>query len=89
MKKSEIIFLIFSLLMAAIVGGLLGDIIGEFLPDGAAKTLFQKHLPIGFDPPFTLDLFAIKLTLGLMVKANFMSVLFMVMVVIYFRWWYI
>lgn len=88
MKKSEIVFLIFSLLMAAIVGGLLGDLIGEFLPDGAAKTLFQKHLPIGFSP-FALDLFSISFTLGLMIKVNFMSVLFMVMVFIYFRWWYI
>jgi hypothetical protein len=88
LKKSEIVFLIVSLIMAAIVGGLLGDIIGGFLPDGAAKTLFQKHLPLGFTP-FSLDLFSISFTLGLMFKVNFVSVLFMVMVVIYFRWWYI
>jgi hypothetical protein len=88
LKKSEIVFLVFSLLMSAIVGGLLGDIIGEFLPDGAAKTLFQKHLSIGFSPS-TLDLFSINFTLGLMVNINFVSVLFMVMVIIYFRWWYI
>jgi len=88
LKKSEIVFLIVSLLLAAIVGGLLGDIIGDFLPQGVAKTLFQKHLSIGFSP-VSLDLFSIALTLGLMIKINFVSVLFVVMVIIYFRWWYI
>lgn len=88
MKRSEIVFLIVSLILAAIIGGLLGDIIGEFLPDGAAKTLFQKHLSVGFSP-FSLDLFSIAFTLGLMLKINFVSVLFVVMVIIYFRWWYI
>ncbi len=88
MKRSEIVFLIVSLLLAGVAGGVLGDIIGGFLPDGAAKTLFQKNLPVGFEP-FTLDLYAISFTLGLMIKINFVSVLFMVMVLIYFRWWYI
>lgn len=88
MKQSEIVFLIFSLLLAAVVGGLLGDIIGKFLPDGAAKTLFQESLQIGLKP-FTVDFFAINFTLGFMFKINFVSVLFLVMVVIYFRWWYI
>lgn len=88
MKRNEITFLIVSLILAAVVGGLLGDIIGRFLPDGAAKTLFQDSLQIGLKP-FTLDFFAINFTLGFMFKINFVSVLFLVMVIIYFRWWYI
>ncbi len=94
MRRNEIIFLIFSLLLAAIVGGLVGDIIGQFLPDGAAKTLFQKSIDIGtihdgHYSPITVDFFAISFTLGLMFKINFVSVLFLVIVVIYFRWFYI
>jgi len=94
LRKSEIVFLIFSLLLAAIVGGLVGDIIGQFLPDGAAKTLFQKSIEIGTMhngqySPLTVDFFAITFTLGLMFKINFVSVLFLVIVVIYFRWFYI
>ena len=88
MKQSEIVFLIVSLILAAVVGGLVGDIIGKFLPDGAAKTLFVESLQIGVKP-FTADFFAISFTLGFMFKINFVSVLFLVMVVIYFRWWYI
>ena len=89
MKNSEITFLIVSLLLAAIVGGMVGSLIGEFLPDGTAKTLFQKSLEIGIDPPFKADVFLLKFSIGFMFKINFMSVLFIVMVVIYFRWWYI
>ena len=94
MRKNEIVFLIFSLLLAAIVGGLVGDIIGHFLPDGAAKTLFEKSIDIGTIhngqySPITIDFFAITFTLGLMFKINFVSVLFLVIVVIYFRWFYI
>lgn len=88
MKRSEIVFLIVSLILAAVAGGLVGDIIGKFLPDGATKTLFQESLQIGIKP-FTVDFFAISFTLGFMFKINFVSVLFLVMVVIYFRWWYI
>ena len=94
MRKSEIVFLIFSLILAAIVGGLVGDIIGEFLPAGAAKTLFQKNIQIGTMhdgaySPLTVEFFAISFTLGLMFKINFVSVLFLAIVVIYFRWFYI
>ena len=88
MKRSEIVFLIVSLILAAVAGGLVGDIIGKFLPDGATKTLFQESLQIGIKP-FTVDFFAISFTLGFMFKINFVSVLFLIMVVIYFRWWYI
>lgn len=94
MRRSEIVFLIFSLLLAAVVGGLVGDIIGEYLPQGAAKTLFQKNIQIGTMQegeyrPLTIEFFAISFTLGLMFKINFVSVLFLVIVVIYFRWFYI
>ncbi len=88
MKRNEIVFLIVSLILAAVAGGLVGDIIGKFLPDGATRTLFQESLQIGIKP-FTVDFFAISFTLGFMFKINFVSVLFLVMVVIYFRWWYI
>jgi hypothetical protein len=88
LKQSEIVFLIVSLILAAVVGGLVGDIIGKFLPEGAAKTLFLESLPIGIKS-FTVDFFAISFTFGFMFKINFVSVLFLVMVVIYFRWWYI
>lgn len=87
MKSRERAFIVFSLILAAVVGGLVGDIIGQFLPEGAAKTLFSRAFEIGFDPT-TIDLWAVSLTLGLMLKINFVSVLTMILVVVYFKWWF-
>jgi hypothetical protein len=73
LKKREVTFLLVSLVLAAVVGGLIGDIIGTFLPQGAVKTLFEKTISIGFGP-LTLELYTLSLTIGL---------------VIYFRWWFL
>jgi len=88
LKGRELTFLLVSLVLAAVVGGLIGDIIGSFLPEGAVKTLFEKSISIGFKP-LTVELYAISFTIGLMVKINFVSILFIILVVIYFRWWFL
>lgn len=88
MKRREVIFLTVSLILAAVSGGLLGELIGSFLPAGAVKTLFMKSVDIGIDA-FTLRLYALSFTLGFAVKFNFVSVLMIIFVIVYFRWWYI
>ncbi|TET93832.1 MAG: DUF4321 domain-containing protein [Candidatus Zixiibacteriota bacterium] len=88
MKGREVTFLIVALLLAAVIGGLVGDIVGTFLPPGAAKTLFTKSLKVGFDT-IKVDFYAISFTFGLMLKINFMSVLVVLLVIVYFRWWYL
>ncbi len=88
MKGREITFLIIALVLAAVVGGLVGDIVGSFLPEGAVKTLFKESVDIGLAPT-AVELYAISFTLGLMVKINFVSILFIILVVIYFRWWFL
>ncbi len=87
MNRRELVFLV-ALLLAAIIGGLFGDIIGTYLPDGAAKTLFTKSVQVGFSPT-QLEFYAISFTIGLMFKINFVSALFVILVVVYFRWWYL
>jgi hypothetical protein len=88
LKRREVTFLLVSLVLAAVVGGLIGDIIGSFLTEGAVKTLFEKTIPVGFEP-LTLELYTINFTIGLMVRINFASILFIILVVIYFRWWFL
>jgi len=88
MKKREVTFLLTALILGAVLGGLVGDIIGTFLPPGAAKTVFTKSIQIGLGPS-QVDFYAISLTLGLKFKINFMSVLVVLLVIVYFRWWYL
>lgn len=88
MKKRELTFIIVALVLGAVLGGLVGDIIGTFLPAGAAKTVFTKSIVIGFDT-VKVDFYAISFTFGLKLNINFMSMLVVLLVIIYFRWWYI
>ena len=88
MKKRELTFIVVALLLGAVIGGLIGDIIGTFLPPGAAKTVFTKTIEIGFDT-VKVDFFSIAFPFGLKLKINFMSMMVVLLVIIYFRWWYL
>lgn len=88
MKKRELTFIIVALLMGAILGGFIGEFIGSYLPPGAAKTLFTKSIEIGFETT-NVEFYAFSFTIGLMFKINFVSVLGVLLVIIYFKWWYI
>ena len=88
MKRRELTFIIVALILGAVFGGLIGDLIGTFLPDGAPKTVFTKSIPIGFDT-IKVDFYTIAFTFGLKLKINFMSMLVVILVIIYFRWWYL
>ena len=88
MKSRELTFIITALILGAVLGGLIGELVGTYLPDGGAKTLLSKAVVVGFEP-VKVDLYAISFTFGLLFKINFMSVLFVLLVIIYFRWWYL
>lgn len=88
MKKREVVFIVTALILGAVFGGLIGDVIGDFLPEGAAKTLFSKSIQIGLDTT-RIELYSISLTFGLMFKINFLSVLTVIFIIAYFRWWYL
>ncbi|MDP3024558.1 MAG: hypothetical protein A2W07_09125 [candidate division Zixibacteria bacterium RBG_16_43_9] len=88
MKKSEITSIVIALLLAAVIGGLIGDLIGTFIPEGAVRILFKESINIGFKA-ISFDFYSISLTFGLMVKINFVSILMVILVIVYFRWWYL
>ena len=89
MRRSELLYIVIGVLIAGVVGGLVGEIIGSFLPEGAARELFLKSVQVGFEKPMIIEFYAITMTLGLLVKFNFVSVLMMIFVLAYFRWWYL
>ena len=87
MRRSEIIFLVVAMVLAAVMGGLVGELVGSFLPEGAVKTLFEKSIEIGFKT-LELHFYAVSVSFGIMFKINFVSILMIILVIIYFRWWY-
>jgi hypothetical protein len=86
-KRRELIFITTALILGAVLGGLIGELIASFLPPGGAQTLLSKSIVIGFDAT-KIDFYAISFTIGLMVKINLMSLLLVSLVIIYFRKWY-
>jgi hypothetical protein len=88
MKPRELTFIITALILAAVLGGVVGELVGAYLPDGGARTLLSKAITVGFEP-VKVDLHAISFTIGLTFKIGFWSVLFVIFVLIYFRWWYL
>ncbi len=99
MKKRELTFLIVAFILASVLGGFLGQLIGQYLPDGAVKTLFLSNLEIGvgergfsineIQEPVNINFYSISLAFGLLIKLNFVSVLAVIFVIIYFKWWYL
>ncbi len=71
------------LLLFIFIGGLLGSILGEILqvvsPQGTVQSIFGEALSLGLDPPVTVNLVLIKLTLGFLLKINLLSVLGMLL----------
>ena len=74
MRKSPSVLFVF-----VIIGGLLGGILGEILhvmaPQGTIQSIFATHFNPGINPPLTIDLVLLKLTLGFDLKINIISVL--------------
>jgi len=88
LRTRELTFIVIALVLGAVIGGLIGDIIGTFLPPGAAKTVFTKSVEIGLDT-IKVEFYAISFMFGLTLRINFVSVLVVLLVIVYFRWWYL
>ena len=67
--------LIFFVMVGGLLGGVLGEILRLFSPEGLLKEMFLKGYSIGLNPPMTLDLRLFTLTLGFTIQMNLFSLL--------------
>jgi hypothetical protein len=67
--------LIFFVMIGGLLGGVLGEILRLFSPEGLLKEMFLKGYSIGLNPPMTLDLRLFTLTLGFTIQMNLFSLL--------------
>jgi len=65
------------LVICVIVGGLLGGLLGETLAavfrPGIIQNIFTQALNLGITPPFTVDLWLLKVSLGFTLKMNLLT----------------
>jgi Domain of unknown function (DUF4321) len=74
LRKSPWILVIF-LLIGGLLGGILGEVLHVMAPQGTIQSIFSTHFTPGINPPLTLDLILLKLTLGFSIKVNILSIL--------------
>ena len=63
------------ILAGLVIGSLLGELAGGFLPSGWVQDLVTRGPSIGLTSPATLDLKFLALTFGLIFKVNLVGVL--------------
>ena len=72
-------------MIGLLLGSAVGDILGYFLPDSPVKRVFVLGFTYVF-PPATLNLIILSITFGFSVKANVVSVLFVLLLAHLLKW---
>ncbi|MCK4233481.1 DUF4321 domain-containing protein [candidate division WOR-3 bacterium] len=85
-KRTPWIF-IFIIILGAITGSALGHILGIILPEGAVKKVFLESLSVGI-PTIILDIAIIKLTFGLTLNINLVTIIVIILMAYLLRWFY-
>jgi hypothetical protein len=62
------------IVIGALLGTMVGELLGAYLPDGAVKNFFLKSIRFGLEPA-ALDLQILTLTFGLILKINVLTVI--------------
>ncbi len=85
-NNKPVLLAIYTLTLGAIVGTLVGEILGFILPEGVVKQFFllSKTLSVG---PGTLNIIMLQLTLGLSITLNVISLIGIGVAYYLLRWW--
>ncbi len=75
-----------ALAVGIVSGALVSELLKMILPTGVVKDFLTKEVAFGFKP-ITIDLAALKITFGLSLSFTVISLLFVLAVVYYFKWW--
>ena len=67
------------LILGALIGAALGELIAYVFPGGILERVFSQGITPGLNPPATLDLKILSLTFGFTVRINLASLLGLVL----------
>jgi hypothetical protein len=91
MNEKPLSTLVFVVIIGMIIGAVLGQAIGNLLPESTPKSfLLGSYAPsFGFSEsgPFLIDLYVIKIKMGLQFTFNIISLVGMALSVYLFRWY--
>ncbi|MBI5197809.1 MAG: DUF4321 domain-containing protein [Nitrospirae bacterium] len=73
--KRNTAWLFLFVLVGALLGGVLGEILRVISPEGPVRDIFIQGFNLGLHPPVTLDLQIFSMTLGFTIRANLLTLL--------------
>jgi len=85
MRRKSVGFIIFVIVMGALIGSALGEVLALIMPVGVVKDFFLKSI-IASVGPGTLDLILFKFTLGFALKLNITGVIGILIAAYILRW---
>jgi hypothetical protein len=86
LKRKGTGFILLMLIVGALVGSAFGDLLGSLLPGGVVRNFFTYALQPGINPPLTINLLWITLTMGVTLKLNIIAVLGVVLMGYVLKW---
>lgn len=85
MRRKSLGFIIFIIVLGALVGSALGEVLGLILPTGVVKDFFLKSATASIGPG-TLDIILLTFTIGFSLKLNITGVIGIVIAAYALRW---
>ncbi len=85
MRKKSTAFIIFIIIVGALIGTAIGEVIGILVPQGVLQDFFLKSASASFGPG-TLDIILLTITLGFSFKLNVMGVIGILIAAYALRW---
>ncbi len=84
-KLDSVAVLLVILVLGALIGSVIGEVIVTLAPGGKLEKVFSRWRNPGIAPPVVLDLKVITLTFGLTMKINLASLLGIVLALLIYR----
>ncbi|MFZ0392081.1 MAG: DUF4321 domain-containing protein [Calditrichia bacterium] len=85
MRKKSIGWILVIILLGALIGSALGEVLALVLPAGVVKEFFLRAAVLGVGPA-TLNLIIFTLTLGFHIKINVIGVIGIILAAYFLRW---
>lgn len=79
-------FILLILILGAIIGTALGELIGFLLPEGVVEQFFLRSALFGFEP-FTVNLEVFTFTVGFTFKLNIVGIIGIAFTAYILRWY--
>ena len=84
-KRNRFQAAIMVLILSGIIGNLFGVFLGAVLPEGSLHDTLSKSKAFGLDPPLSIDLWIVYVSIGFNVNLNSCGLLFMFLGLIFYK----